>query len=161
MENRAIGRTDRTLALDQLLPSKKVPDGVMTTRKFKQIVASIREIGSIEPLSVIRPLEGADGFLLLDGNLRVLALKELEQDTAPCLIVKDFETYTYNHRINRLSSVQEHYMLRRVIDKGVVANGWPAPSTSISPPSTAGTTCCTGFVPRRSSCCRTISSHPM
>ena len=107
------------IPLDQLLPSKKVPDGVMTTRKFKQIVASIREIGLIEPLSVIRPLEGADGFLLLDGNLRVLALKELEQDTAPCLIAKDFETYTYNHRINRLSSVQEHYMLRRAIDKGV------------------------------------------
>jgi len=107
------------IPLDQLLPSKKVPDGVMTTRKFKQIVASIREIGLIEPLSVIRPLEGADGFLLLDGNLRVLALKELGQDTAPCLIAKDFETYTYNHRINRLSSVQEHYMLRRAIDKGV------------------------------------------
>jgi len=26
---------------------------------------------------------------------------------------------TYNHRINRLSTVQEHYMLRRAIDKGV------------------------------------------
>ena len=94
-------------------------DGVMTTRKFKQIVSSIREIGLIEPLSVIKPDPDAAGFLLLDGNLRVLALKELGQDTAPCLIAKDFETYTYNHRINRLSTVQEHYMLRRAIDKGV------------------------------------------
>jgi len=92
---------------------------VMTTRKFKQIVSSIREIGLIEPLSVIKPDPDAPGFLLLDGNLRVLALKELGQDTAPCLIAKDFETYTYNHRINRLSTVQEHYMLRRAIDKGV------------------------------------------
>ncbi|MFC3119376.1 plasmid partitioning protein RepB C-terminal domain-containing protein [Jhaorihella thermophila] len=91
----------------------------MTTRKFKQIVSSIREIGLIEPLSVIKPDPEAAGFLLLDGNLRVLALKELGQDTAPCLIAKDFETYTYNHRINRLSTVQEHYMLRRAIDKGV------------------------------------------
>jgi len=107
------------IPLDQLLPSKKIPDGVMTTRKFKQIVSSIREIGLIEPLSVIKPADGAEGFLLLDGNLRVLALKELGQDVAPCLIAKDFETYTYNHRINRLSSVQEHYMLRRAIDKGV------------------------------------------
>lgn len=47
------------------------------------------------------------------------ALKELGQDSAPCRIAKDFETYTYNHRINRLSTVQEHYMLRRAIDKGV------------------------------------------
>jgi len=38
--------------------------------------------------------------LLLDGNLRVLVMKELGQDTAPYLIAKDFETYTYNHRIN-------------------------------------------------------------
>jgi len=107
------------IPLEELMPSKKVPDGVMTTRKFKQIVSSIREIGLIEPLSVIKPDPDAAGFLLLDGNLRVLALKELGQDTAPCLIAKDFETYTYNHRINRLSTVQEHYMLRRAIDKGV------------------------------------------
>jgi hypothetical protein len=107
------------IPLEELLPSKKVPDGVMTTRKFRQIVSSIREIGLIEPLSVIKPDENASGFLLLDGNLRVLALKELGQDTAPCLIAKDFETHTYNHRINRLSTVQEHYMLRRAIDKGV------------------------------------------
>lgn len=107
------------IPLEELLPSKKVLDGVMTTRKFRQIVSSIREIGLIEPLSVIKPDENASGFLLLDGNLRVLALKELGQDTAPCLIAKDFETYTYNHRINRLSTVQEHYMLRRAIDKGV------------------------------------------
>jgi ParB-like chromosome segregation protein Spo0J len=92
---------------------------VDTTRKFRQIFSSIREIGLIEPLSVIKPDPDAPGFLLLDGNLRVLALKELGQNVAPCLIAKDFETYTYNHRINRLSTVQEHYMLRRAIDKGV------------------------------------------
>lgn len=107
------------IPIEELMPSKKVPDGVMTTRKFKQIVSSIREIGLIEPLSVIKPDPNAPGFLLLDGNLRVLALKELGQDVAPCLIAKDFESYTYNHRINRLSTVQEHYMLRRAIDKGV------------------------------------------
>lgn len=107
------------IPLDELLPSKKVPDGVMTTRKFRQIVSSIREIGLIEPLSVIKPDPKQTGFLVLDGNLRVLALKELGHDTAPCLIARDFETYTYNHRINRLSTVQEHYMLRRAIDKGV------------------------------------------
>lgn len=107
------------IPIDQLMPSKKVPDGVMSTRKFKQIVSSIREIGLIEPLSVIQPDPEQENFLLLDGNLRVLALKELGEEVAPCLVAKDFETYTYNHRINRLSTVQEHYMLRRAIDKGV------------------------------------------
>ncbi|WP_212743429.1 ParB/RepB/Spo0J family partition protein [Shimia litoralis] len=65
------------IPLEELMPSKKVPDGMMTTRKFKQIVSSVQEIGLIEPLSVIKPDPDAAGFLLLDGNLRVLALKEL------------------------------------------------------------------------------------
>lgn len=105
--------------LDQLLPSKKVPEGVMSTRKYKQIVSSIHEIGLIEPLSIMQPNQGKEQFLILDGNLRALALKELDITEAPCLLAKDDETYTYNHRINRLSTIQEHYMIRRAIDKGV------------------------------------------
>ena len=101
------------------MASKKLPVGVMTTRKIKQILSSIKEIGLIAPLSIIPTDDQIETFLLLDGNLRVLALKELGEDQAPCLIAKDFETYPYNHRINRLSTVQEHYMLRRAIDKGV------------------------------------------
>ena len=50
------------IPLEELMPSKKVPDGVMTTRKFKQIVSSIREIGLIEPLSVIKPDQVAAVF---------------------------------------------------------------------------------------------------
>ena len=78
------------ISIEHLMPSKKVPDGVMTTRKFKQILSSIKEIGLIEPLSVIATDEQNESFLLLDGNLRVLALKELGEDQAPCLIAKDF-----------------------------------------------------------------------
>lgn len=105
--------------LDHLLPSKKIMDGTMSTRKYKQVVSSIHEIGLIEPLSVIQPDPKKPEFLLLDGHLRVLALKELGMETAPCLMAKDDETFSYNHRINRLSTVQEHYMLRRAIDRGV------------------------------------------
>jgi len=49
----------------------------------------------------------------------VLAFRELGRDTIACLVAKDDETYTYNHRINRLSTIQEHYMIRRAIDRGV------------------------------------------
>jgi ParB-like chromosome segregation protein Spo0J len=105
--------------LDHLMPSKKIMDGTMSTRKYKQVVSSIHEIGLIEPLSVIQPDLKKSEFLLLDGHLRVLALKELGMETAPCLMAKDDETFSYNHRINRLSTVQEHYMLRRAIDRGV------------------------------------------
>ncbi len=69
--------------LDQLLPSKKVPDGVMSTRKYKQIVSSINEVGLIEPLSVIQPDRKKPEYLVLDGHLRVLALKELGMSAGP------------------------------------------------------------------------------
>ncbi len=59
------------IPLDQLLPSKKVPDGVMSTRKYKQIVSSINEVGLIEPLSVIQPDRKKPDYLVLDGHLRV------------------------------------------------------------------------------------------
>ncbi len=107
------------IPLDALMPSKRIPDGVMSTRKYKQIVSSIHEIGLIEPLSVIQHDPAKSEFILLDGHLRVLALKDLGIHEAPCLLAKDDETYTYNHRINRLSTIQEHYMIRRAIDRGV------------------------------------------
>ena len=109
----------QTIPLDMLLPSKKVPDGAMSSRKFAQIKASIQEVGLIEPLSVSKPDPYKDEYLLLDGHMRVLVLKELGETEVPCLLAKDDETYTYNNRINRLSTIQEHFMLRRAIDRGV------------------------------------------
>ena len=91
----------------------------MSTRKYKQIVSSINEVGLIEPLSVIQPDRKNPEYLVLDGHLRVLALKKLGMSVGPCLLALDEESYTYNHRINRLSTVQEHYMIRRAIDRGV------------------------------------------
>jgi ParB-like chromosome segregation protein Spo0J len=91
----------------------------MSSCKYQQLSASIREVGLIEPLSVARPEALNGGMLLLDGHMRLLALKEMGETEAPCLIAADDETYTYNNRINRLSTIQEHYMLRRAIERGV------------------------------------------
>ena len=105
--------------LDHLLPSKKVQDGIIGSRKYMQLVSSIKEIGLIEPLSVIQPDPTKPEFLLLDGHLRALALKTLGLDVAPCLLARDDETFTYNNRVNRLSTIQEHVMIRRAIERGV------------------------------------------
>jgi hypothetical protein len=70
-------------------------------------------------LSVIQHDPAKPEFILLDCHLRVLALKDLGVHEAPCLIAKDGDTYTYNYRINPLSTIQEHYMIRRAIDRGV------------------------------------------
>lgn len=43
------------LSLSAVLPSRKTPEGLETSRKFKQITASIEAVGLIEPLSVGKP----------------------------------------------------------------------------------------------------------
>ena len=110
-----------SIPLDMILPSHKALSRIMTTRKFMQIQASIKAVGLIEPLTV-GPAEKKTGHrVLLDGHLRLLALRSLEHTEAPCLESTDDESYTYNTRINRLSSIQEHVMLRRAVEKGVTA----------------------------------------
>jgi ParB-like chromosome segregation protein Spo0J len=54
---------------------------------------------------VLQPNKQKQEHLLLDGHLRELALKELGLNEAPCLFARDDETFTYNHRINGLSTV--------------------------------------------------------
>lgn len=110
------------VALDNLLPSRKTPAGLITSRKYRQILASIAEIGLIEPLSVAPAGAGNGQYLLLDGHIRLIALRELGHIEAQCLIAKDDESYTYNARVNRISTIQEHYMIRRAIDRGVSPN---------------------------------------
>jgi ParB-like chromosome segregation protein Spo0J len=110
-----------TLPIDKILPSRKTPVGISTSRKFMQIRSSIQEIGLIEPLSV-GPADSKTGqHVLLDGHIRLIALQELNCSEVPCLVATDDESYTYNSRINRLSTIQEHYMIRRAIQRGVTS----------------------------------------
>lgn len=108
-----------TVPLEQILPSRKMATEIGSSRKFKQIRASIEEVGLIEPLSITPKQKNSTNHLLLDGHVRLLALKELGYSEVPCLIAKDDESYTYNSRINRLSTIQEHYMIRRAVARGV------------------------------------------
>ncbi len=96
-----------------------MPEGVLASRKFKQIVASIRAVGLIEPLSVASANNDTSQYLILDGHIRLLALRHLQIAEAPCLASTDDESYTYNNRINRISTIQEHFMIRRAIERGV------------------------------------------
>jgi len=64
-------------------------------------------------------MQATDAHILLDGHIRLLALHQLGYTDAPCLIAIDDESYTYNNRVNRLSSIQEHHMLRRAVARGV------------------------------------------
>ena len=57
--------------------------------------------------------------MLLDGHIRLAALKELKKNEAPCLISKDDEAFTYNHKVNRVSPIYEHLMIMKAIKNGV------------------------------------------
>lgn len=105
--------------IDKILPSRKTPMGVATSKKFMQIRSSIAEIGLIEPMSVGPGDVQTGQHVLLDGHIRLIALKELNFSEVQCLVATDDESYTYNSRINRLSTIQEHYMIRRAIQRGV------------------------------------------
>lgn len=108
-----------SVPLSNLLPSRKLPTSVLNSVKYQQIMASIQEIGLIEPLSVTQSGKGSGQYLVLDGHARLMALTELGVAEAPCLEANDDEGYTYNTRINRLSSIQETRMLQAAAAKGV------------------------------------------
>lgn len=108
-----------SVPLANILPSRKMPMGLNTSRKFRQIASSIQEVGLIEPLSVTPVDQGSGTHILLDGHIRLIALQELNYTEALCLVATDDEAYTYNSRVNRLSTIQEHYMICRAIDRGV------------------------------------------
>ena len=103
----------------RILASRRTSAGIIASRKFKQIKTSIEEIGLIEPLSITAAAPATGQHVLLDGHLRLLAMQDLGFVEAPCLVATDDESYTYNNRLNRLSTIQEHYMIRRVVERGV------------------------------------------
>ena len=106
------------IGVEELLPTKNISIHAMKCRKYGQVLSSIREVGLIEA-PVVAPLKKGKGYLLLDGHLRVMALKELGVEHVSCLISTDDETYTYNKYINRLSAIQEHRMIMKAIQSGV------------------------------------------
>lgn len=104
--------------LDQILPTRQVTDHVKNTVKYRRIAQSVREIGVIEPLVVARSAK-VDGLMLLDGHIRHAILLDLGETETRCLLARDDEAFTYNKRINRLATIQEHYMIVRAIERGV------------------------------------------
>jgi ParB-like chromosome segregation protein Spo0J len=102
-----------------LLPLKTVPEAIKRSAKFKQIAQSVAEIGIIEPLVVSRSRDQKGQYLLLDGHVRHAVLLDMAATEVRCLVAADDEAYTYNKRINRLATVQEHFMIVRAVERGV------------------------------------------
>jgi hypothetical protein len=109
------------LKLAQIIALKSLRPGAKESKKYTQILSSVRAIGLVEP-PVVTPDPKKQGmYFLLDGLLRIEALKDIGNDEVECLVSTDDEAYTYNKRINRLSAVQEHRMIVRAMDRSVPA----------------------------------------
>ena len=102
-----------------ILPLKKLRPSLQATRKFQQVLASVKELGIIEPLIVFPQKGNAGGYFLLDGHVRLEILKQIGSSHARCLISTDDEGYTYNKRVNPISTIQEHLMILNAIRSGI------------------------------------------
>lgn len=107
------------LPIADIRPLKLVSAIIKKTSKYNQIVASIGQVGIIEPPVVARDRSEKGKYLLLDGHLRLEALKDQGATQVVCLIAVDDEAFTYNKRVNRIAIIQEHRMIIKAIDRGV------------------------------------------
>ena len=113
----AFERESVFVEFSNILPVKQLQKRVKKTKKYLQISASIREVGIIESPIVARDRDKKGKFLLLDGHLRIEVLKELGAQGVTCLVATDDEAFTYNKRINRLATIQEHKMILKAIKR--------------------------------------------
>jgi len=72
-------------------PGAPLAPTTLSTPKYRTILSSIGELGIIEPLAVFRSNRREGEYDLLDGRLRLEALKQLGKDTAPCMVSTDDE----------------------------------------------------------------------
>lgn len=107
------------LPVERILPTRQIAEGVRQGVKYRRIAQSMREVGVIEPIIVASSLKGSVDHLLLDGHIRFDILRSDGVKEVNCIVAADDEAFTYNKRISRLATVQEHYMLMRAIKRGV------------------------------------------
>jgi hypothetical protein len=110
-----------SLSIESLRPNKILAPTVRKSKKYAQIVASVRAIGLVEPIVVIQHPAEAGAYIVVDGHVRLEALRDCNIETTRCLIALDDEGFTYNKRYNGLAAVQEHRMIVRALDQHVPA----------------------------------------
>jgi ParB-like chromosome segregation protein Spo0J len=79
----------------------------------------MQEVGIIEPCIVFPKKGDKDVYMMLDGHVRLDIAKSLKLESLFCLVATDDEAFTYNHKVNQLQAIQEHFMILRAIKNGV------------------------------------------
>src|SRR5579871_3064077 len=82
------------IAMSDIQLLRPVTVAIKSSAKYKQIAASIREVGIVEPPIVARDPTDVGNYLLLDGHLRIEILKDLGKTEVVCLVSIDDEAFT-------------------------------------------------------------------
>lgn len=112
-------RESVVVPLASLVPLKVMRPGTKKSRKYAQIVTSVRAVGLVEAPVVMPNPKRRSQYFIVDGHLRIEVLKDLGLTEVECLIATNDDTYTYNKRVNRLAPIQEYRMIQRARDRGV------------------------------------------
>ena len=93
-----------SLNVRDLRPSKELHPRERKHPKYQQIAASLATVGLVEPL-IVFPAER--GYRVLDGHKRLDILRSRKVEKVDCVIGTADDTYTYNRRVNYLSTIGE------------------------------------------------------
>jgi hypothetical protein len=105
------------LPINIIVPQKEVTVSHRNGDFYKQLTASLKHIGLIEPL-VVYP-RGPGDYLLLEGHMRLEILKSIGVTEAKCLLSTDDEAYTYNRHVNHIPAIAQHFMLLEALKTGL------------------------------------------
>jgi hypothetical protein len=115
----AFGSDCIVVPIAAILPIKAIEKTAKSSHKYRQIAASIREIGLVELPVVVQDARDVNSYLLLDGHLRIEVLRDLGKTEVECLLSTEDEAFTYNKRISRLAPIQEQRMIAKAIERNV------------------------------------------
>jgi hypothetical protein len=103
------------LPLDIIVPQRTITADHRKADFYRQLTASLKHIGLIEPL-VVYP-RGPGDYLLLEGHMRLEILKSLGVKEAKCLLSTDDEAY--NRHVNHIPAIAQHFMLLEALKTGL------------------------------------------
>jgi hypothetical protein len=105
------------LPIGIIVPQREITSGHRQGNFYKQLAASLKHMGLIEPLVVYPRAPGE--YLLLDGHMRFEILKQIGVTEVKCLLSTDDEAYTYNRHANNIPAIAQHFMLLEALKNGL------------------------------------------
>jgi hypothetical protein len=113
----AFEQNEFVIPLASITAQRVFPPNFRRSQTYRQIAASIDQVGLIEPV-VVFP-RGPGDYLLLDGHARIDVLKSRGVTDVRALLATDDEAYTYNKRVNHAPPVAQHLMILKALASGV------------------------------------------